>query len=259
MEAYSLVKRPALLFNAARAYEEAGLYAKAVALFKAYQGLADAPADGKADAAARIQRLEAVIAERKAAEEAKAAEAQRQAQADEARKQAQQREAEAARQAQQDQQAKQAQQAQQARDAQRAQQVRDAQEAERRAQQQGGRAPSLVKPAAPAEAPLPWVAIASTSVAAVGGAVLYGLALAEQAAADDLEPHLKTQADKQTYLDHAANYDKFRYSAIGVGIVAAGLGAWAGYELYQRSASPAKASAAGWQLQVLPTGLAVAF
>jgi hypothetical protein len=103
------------------------------------------------------------------------------------------------------------------------------------------------------------VAIASTSVAVLGSAALYGLALAEESAAHELEPNLKTQADKQTYLDHAANHDAYRYSAIGVGIVATGLGAWAGYELYRRAAGQAPAEAGIWQLQVLPTGFAVAF
>ena len=59
MEAYTIVRRPALIFNAARAYEEGGQLRKAAALFRAYRDHADTPADGKADADARIVRLEA--------------------------------------------------------------------------------------------------------------------------------------------------------------------------------------------------------
>lgn len=58
MEAYALSKRPALVYNAARAYEEGGLRAEAIALFKLYEGLADASTEGKKEARERRERLE---------------------------------------------------------------------------------------------------------------------------------------------------------------------------------------------------------
>ena len=54
LQAYAISKKPATLFNAARAYEEAKLYAKAIALFEQYVQLADTPADGRREANERI-------------------------------------------------------------------------------------------------------------------------------------------------------------------------------------------------------------
>lgn len=58
MKAYALSGEAAQVFNAARAYEEAGKVGDAVGLFRLYTTLADDP-DGIADARERIRRLEA--------------------------------------------------------------------------------------------------------------------------------------------------------------------------------------------------------
>lgn len=57
MKAYAISKQPALLYNAARAYEEAGKPGDATSLFRLYATVSDDP-DGIADAWARIRRLE---------------------------------------------------------------------------------------------------------------------------------------------------------------------------------------------------------
>ena len=57
MRAYALTKQPALVFNAARSYEEAGKRGDATSLFRLYTTLSD-DVDGVADARARIRRLE---------------------------------------------------------------------------------------------------------------------------------------------------------------------------------------------------------
>lgn len=63
LRAYAISHKPATLFNAARAYEEAHLYAKAMALFQQYLELADAPKDGIRDAQDRIARDKALLAQ----------------------------------------------------------------------------------------------------------------------------------------------------------------------------------------------------
>ncbi len=62
MHAYGISRRPEMMFNAARAYEEAKLHAESIALFEHYVNLADAPEDGKRDARARIERQRALLA-----------------------------------------------------------------------------------------------------------------------------------------------------------------------------------------------------
>ncbi len=54
LQAFAISRKPATLFNAARAYEEAKLYAKAIALFEQYVQLTDTPADGRREANERI-------------------------------------------------------------------------------------------------------------------------------------------------------------------------------------------------------------
>lgn len=253
MEAYTLVKRPALLFNAARAYEEGGLLAKAVALFKAYVALGDAPADGKTDAAARIQRMQAVLDAQRAAEEAKAAAARQAEQAKEARAA---QEAKAAQDAKAAEHAKAEARARAEAEA-RQKAERDAALAKKIADQRAGAAKL---PGAEAR-PFPWAAVGATAGAAIGAAVLYGMALGEESAAAELEPNLKTQEDKTRYLEHAGNFDTYRVAALGVGIVAVGFGAWAGYEFYRRgqaAVAPPRQTRA-WQWHLLPTGVALSF
>ncbi len=57
MKAYAVSKQAAMVFNAARAYEEAGKAGDAASLFRLYVTITD-DLDGVADARARIKRLE---------------------------------------------------------------------------------------------------------------------------------------------------------------------------------------------------------
>lgn len=57
MEAYSLSLAPDMMFNAARAYQEAKLPERALALFETYMTLEGVTEEGKADARARIVAL----------------------------------------------------------------------------------------------------------------------------------------------------------------------------------------------------------
>jgi hypothetical protein len=59
MEAYAISRRPSLMYNAARAYEEGRNLREAHALFQEYRKLPDIGEDGRKDADARIARLEA--------------------------------------------------------------------------------------------------------------------------------------------------------------------------------------------------------
>lgn len=59
MKAYGKSGKPSVVYNAARAYEEAGNLGEAVALFRLYLSL-DPDADGVMDARARLQKLEAL-------------------------------------------------------------------------------------------------------------------------------------------------------------------------------------------------------
>lgn len=59
MQAFTLSGRPLMMYNAARAHEEAGQLAEARALFLRYVGLEGVPADARAEAQQRIANLEA--------------------------------------------------------------------------------------------------------------------------------------------------------------------------------------------------------
>jgi hypothetical protein len=76
MEAYAISKRPSMMFNAARAYEEGQNFREAMALLKHYRDLEDVGSDGKRDADERIARMEAILRQH-AVEEADKAEAAR--------------------------------------------------------------------------------------------------------------------------------------------------------------------------------------
>jgi hypothetical protein len=58
MEAYAISKRPALMYNAARAYEEGQMAAEAVAVFKMYEELETATSQGRDDARDRRVALQ---------------------------------------------------------------------------------------------------------------------------------------------------------------------------------------------------------
>ena len=69
MEAFALSKRPSLVYNAARAYEEAKALNKARALFKLYLSLGSVDASGQKAAETHLKSIEATLDKRKLAEE----------------------------------------------------------------------------------------------------------------------------------------------------------------------------------------------
>ncbi len=211
MEAYTLARRPTLIYNAARAYQEAGNADKALALFRAYRGLPDVNDAGRADADARIAVLEKAVNERKAAEEAGRLakdKLERERQEDLAR-QAQDRE-------------------------------RAAQQAkEREAREDALRA--RLKAEADKPAPrrqFPTAAAAATGGLAAVGAGLYTAALVEAGNARDLESKLRTEADGQLHRNHVERATLLRNVAIGAGVLAAGCASWLVWELVAAPAAP---------------------
>lgn len=84
MRAYELARKPASVFNAARAKEDAGKLAEAKALYELYGRISDSP-DGVVDARKRIEAIDAELAARKAAEEERAQKARLEAAAAEER------------------------------------------------------------------------------------------------------------------------------------------------------------------------------
>ena len=67
LEAFAVARRPALVFNAARAYEEAQKPKRAVAIFQMYADLPESSPQGRADAKVRIATLNKGIAAAEAA------------------------------------------------------------------------------------------------------------------------------------------------------------------------------------------------
>lgn len=61
MQAYAISKKPEMMFNAARAYEEAAMPAEAIALFEQYGKLADATDGGRKDAREHTARQRALL------------------------------------------------------------------------------------------------------------------------------------------------------------------------------------------------------
>lgn len=194
MEAYTLVQRASLIFNAARAYQEAGVLQKAIALFKAYMGLPDATEDGKADAAKRIAALEAEAKAQEpkpgvpppkveppkleaaplpspptpAAEVAPPAKPEKKTEAEQP----------------------------------------------------------------PPPRPFPWASAAATAGLVLGSGVLYGLALSEALAAHDMEATLHTTAQAERYQEHVGKAQLFRGAAVVAGSLTVLAAGWLGWELW---------------------------
>ncbi|MBI5609419.1 MAG: hypothetical protein HY902_11125 [Deltaproteobacteria bacterium] len=215
MEAYTLVQRASLIFNAARAYQEAGVVHKAIALFKAYMELPDATDDGKADAARRIATLEAALRAREAKPvlpppkvepppTPKPEAAPLPAPATPAA-------------------------------------------AAPPVAAKGGLA-GKSKPGAnqdkvigpPPPRPFPWASAAATGGLMVGTGVMYGLALSEALAAHDMESSLRTTEQSQQYQDHVNRAQIFRGAAVAAGSLAVVAAAWLGWELWGPAAPPPK-------------------
>lgn len=244
--AYTLAKRSPLIYNAARAYEKAGNFEKAIALYKAFRDLPDVDAQGRADADARIAQLEKEAADRKAVEQQALAEKQRK-----------ERERLAAENAVKEKAA-------------REQQERD--RLAKEAQEQQARAKAEKERAEAAKAlrrPFPTAAVAATSGFGLVSAGLYGYALSEAAAARALEPKLHTSGDGDAYLGHAQSAIYARNTAIATGILAAGCASWLVWELFAPpSVAPppkttiiktaGRAPAPDWIVAPWPGGLALA-
>ena len=205
IQAYAIVKRPTLLYNAARSNEEAGNFASAVALYKTYR--ADPAIDdaGRAEANARIVRLEKILEERKRAEDSVRAEKERIERAKVAA------EKEAVERAHRDQLA-----------LDKAQKEKELREKELRDR--------LVKlpetgAANPAH-PFPVLAATATGTLTVIGGALYGAALSEAANAKALEGKLHSSADGDAYFDHVQTAITLRNAAIATAVIGAGCAAW---------------------------------
>lgn len=237
-EAYTIVNSAALLFNAARAYEEAGNVDRAVALFQAYLERADAPGDGKADAR---RRLEPLLAKKAEQEAARRAEDDRQRQERERAAKAE-AERERALQAERDKAAAARLEADRA--ATRAAQERAA--SERRAADQaarrgdGARGDGTVTKPAPAarSATWKWVAGGGSAGALVLALVLQGAALGEADDARAMEGQLHSEADKATYLEHAGAARNLQTGAVVSGVVAAGCAGWLAWQLFGAEEAP---------------------
>ncbi len=63
MEAFAISGKPDMMFNAARAYEEAGQNPRAIALYEQYITLKNVPDDGKKEAQTHIDKLRKLMAE----------------------------------------------------------------------------------------------------------------------------------------------------------------------------------------------------
>jgi tetratricopeptide (TPR) repeat protein len=197
-EAYTLVHEPALIFNAARAYEEAGNHARSAALFRAYLDLPDAPADGKADAKRRLERLDAILKEQAAAEKAAADKAAAEKAAAEA--------AEKARRAKLTEAGRRAEDERLRADRAAADAAARRAKAEQDAADRAGKRRDLPAPRVRAhtQRPLPWAPIAATAGAAVISGVLGILAVNEADKAHAMEGSLRSQDDADSYLAYAS-------------------------------------------------------
>lgn len=230
-EAYTLAKRGTLIFNAARAHEEAKNYAKSIAYFRAYLGQPDVTPDGKKDAEARIARMEAELKVQREAQEARDREAARLAEEQRQKEEEQRRKDEATK----------AETQRKLDEARKRDEARRAEEA-RKADVAAKAAAGLTKSSDDKQFPV--VPAIATGSALVLTAVSYGLALSEAGSARDLEPGVVDNTTKKAYLDKVDSAYMWRNVAIGGGVLSAGLAGWAVWSWYHSGAK----RAASWQL-----------
>lgn len=233
-EAYTLAKRGSLIFNAARAHEEAKNYAKSVAYFKAYLGQPDATPDGKKDAEARIARMEAELETVRKAQEAKEKEAQRVAEEQRKREEAVRLEAKR----KQEEAQRKLDEARQKDEARRAEEARKADAARK------SDTPGVVKPAESGRT-IPLVPSIATGAALVLTGVFYGVALSEAGTARDMEGDVVDTKTKNAYLSTVESAQTWRNVAIAGGVVTAGLAGWTVWSWYN---SDSKSTVRQWQL-----------
>jgi len=194
MEAYTLVRRPTLIYNAARAYEQAGQSSKALAMFRAYRDLPEVQPDGKADADLHIGRLAAEIKAKEAEAAAKAQEFEEQ----------------------------------KAKEAVPAPTAKPLAPVETPPAQ-----PEAPKPLTQPKPAIPLVPTATAVGLAVVSGVLFVLAKDQESQARDIEnAGFRTTQDKTEYLDHAANAKGLQGAAIAGSALAACAFGWLAWELY---------------------------
>lgn len=199
MKAYVKGRSASLVYNAARAYEEAGKLKQAIATFEHYQTLAADDPKGRSAAAGRVAALKVrqaeLDAQAKRARDAEAAENARKAAAAAAAAQRREQQAD-----------------------------RDAKAAAAQPKPQAGAAPSpTVRAAAPQPFPV-WRSVAA------GGLVLasVGAYVAAVGAATELPAEeVVDDATKQKYLTNQDRASTWRVVAIGAGVAGVGVGAWA--------------------------------
>ncbi len=227
LEAYTRSKSPALLYNAARAYQEAKLYPQALAIFQEYRQLPAIGDGGRRDADQQIaeinQQLQ-VLAQAQAEQHAREAKDQ------------DKRDREIKEQARQE----------------RERQERLAREREQRNHDEGGKnvrdsgVPKVVLTPRPRQ--VPWLEVAASTSTLGISLITYLVARHEADLAFAMDGKVQTSQDITLYLAHANNATTWR--AVSVGALAAGV-LIAGYGAGQwlRRPEPAAANA---QLFVVP-------
>ncbi len=200
MEAFAISKRPSLMYNAARAYEEGLNFREAVALLRHYRDLPDVGVDGKRDADERIARMEGVLRQQAADEAIKTEAARLEAErvATELRNK------------------------QEAERAERERLDRERLERERAAQLPVEPTPTVVPPKT---RKVSWVLVASAAAVGVLAGGAYGEALYEANQARKLT--IVDVNDVTSYQGHVSDAKTFQAVAITGAVVASGLAAWA--------------------------------
>ncbi len=220
MEAYAISKRPSLMYNAARAYEEGLNFREAVALLKHYRDLPDVGIDGKRDADERIARMEGVL---------------RQQADDEAKKQ------EAAR-------------VESARMAAELKKKLDAERAERERLERERIAQLPVEPT-PSGAPsrarkVSWALVATAVGTGILAAGAYGEALYEANQARQMT--ITDDNDVTSYLGHVSDAKTFQTVAIVGAVLSAGAAGWALADWWTSGANGAEKSPPKTSVSVFP-------
>ncbi len=203
MEAYAISKRPSLMYNAARAYEEGSNFRESVALLKHYRDLQDVGVDGKRDADERIARMEGVLRQQAADEARKIDDARRES----TRLAAEQKKRE------------------------------DADRAERERLERARVSPLpedvTATVAAPKSRKVSWPLV----IGALGAGLIAGGAYAEALyeANNARSMTIADQSDVNTYLAHVSDAKTFPAVAIAGAVVGAGLAGWAVLDWWRSS------------------------
>lgn len=225
MEAFALSQRPALVYNAARAYEEGGYHQKAVALFNHYARLPDVDQAGREAALKRRDKLQAVIDARTAANERAAQE--------EARKSKAAQEAAARERA--------------AAEARKAAEARQAEEKRKREKAAAAAAAAAARQRAQPTFPVWRMSGAGAALVLGLGCYLNALSLANEMPSEEV----KTNADRERYLELESDARLWRGLAVGAAVIGVGVAGWAAWDTWLAAPEPAPAARAAlvptWQ------------